>query len=287
MHCNLCGQEITPEILKAKARRRMERISDALRARAAAGLPVGRKRKVDKEEVVRLLTIGMSLREIARELKCSVGAVQYALNALTREEAIKIYIRNEDVARINRGCDLGDSVGVRAYMYPHRDDAPNVTAFLFADSHTLALEKERDRLLSDNAAAANNALDHLNEISRLREALEPFANFVPCRERKHKATDTVYAANTDGKMRELTFGDFDRAKACFAQAVERPTMRQDLRSLLVKVYEASADGEGIESCCGGKHFKTTLMAGDRIYRLSYADAKEFDTNSAVNSMEEK
>lgn len=39
---------------------------------------------------------------------------------------MRFYISREDLLRVDRGCDLGDSVGVRVYMYPHRDTRPNL-----------------------------------------------------------------------------------------------------------------------------------------------------------------
>ena len=35
------------------------------------------------------------------------------------------------------------------------------------------------------------------------------------------------------------------------------------------VYEASEDGQALMSCCDGAHFHKYLMAGDRVYRVSY------------------
>lgn len=33
---------------------------------------------------------------------------------------MKFYIRKDDLVRVYKGCDLGDSVSVPVYMYPHR-----------------------------------------------------------------------------------------------------------------------------------------------------------------------
>lgn len=39
-----------------------------------------------------------------------------------------------------------------------------------------------------------------------------------------------------------------------------------------KIYTAGADGETAKSCCNGKHFSETLMAGDQVFIVSYAHA---------------
>jgi hypothetical protein len=53
---------------------------------------------------------------------------------------MKIYIRNEDVDRIDKSCDLGNSVGVRAYVYPHKDDLPDMKEFRHVDYLTVSLQ---------------------------------------------------------------------------------------------------------------------------------------------------
>lgn len=47
-------------------------------------------------------------------------------------------------------------------------------------------------------------------------------------------------------------------------------------ALLEKIYVGDAIGEELLSCCDGKHFKRTLMHGDRVYVLSYVHASEAD-----------
>jgi hypothetical protein len=53
--------------------------------------------------------------------------------------------------------------------------------------------------------------------------------------------------------------------------------------LLTCVRECGEDGERLESCCKGEHLNMTLMRGDRIYRLSYSHASQFD---ALTEMED-
>lgn len=79
--CKHCGSEITPEMVKARKRKRMENVSAGLLARQAEGLPIGRPKARDDEAIVKLRRQGMSIRAIAKELKCSAGSVQSALTA--------------------------------------------------------------------------------------------------------------------------------------------------------------------------------------------------------------
>jgi hypothetical protein len=43
---------------------------------------------------------------------------------------VKFYIKKADLQRVWDGCDLGDSVGVRVYMYPHKDHVPELSVCL-------------------------------------------------------------------------------------------------------------------------------------------------------------
>lgn len=42
------------------------------------------------------------------------------------------------------------------------------------------------------------------------------------------------------------------------------------------IRKAGEDGERLKSCCDGEHVDEILMAGDRVFRLSYAHSGAFD-----------
>lgn len=46
---------------------------------------------------------------------------------------MKFYISKSDLEKVDRGCDLGDSVGVRVYMYPHVDRLPELVEFSYVE----------------------------------------------------------------------------------------------------------------------------------------------------------
>lgn len=52
-----------------------------------------------------------------------------------------LYISKSDVALAELRCDLGDSVAVRVYMYPHRDHLSDLDKFVHYDELTTLREK--------------------------------------------------------------------------------------------------------------------------------------------------
>jgi hypothetical protein len=70
-----------------------------------------------------------------KEIRCYGGEMS------DKPEIKKFYIYKEDYQRILDGCDLGDSVGIRAYKYPHNDQVPHLIKFVEYDKVIEALNK--------------------------------------------------------------------------------------------------------------------------------------------------
>lgn len=74
-NCKSCGQQISAELLKQKAKQKSDRIKQARRDAKANGEQVGAVRKYDRETIKVLLTEGYSYREISKILGCSTNVV--------------------------------------------------------------------------------------------------------------------------------------------------------------------------------------------------------------------
>jgi len=114
-----------------------------------------------------------------------------------------------------------------------------------AESKLAQIERERDSLAQ--------------QLATMREAVE----FL-----KHKCKPGSGCHNADRAHAALSL-PVSQIEAAWAGL-------RDIPDLLLKILVASEDGMRLSSCCGGKHLDTTLMSGDRIYRLSYAHADKFD-----------
>lgn len=79
-----------------------------------------------------------------------------------------IYISREDIERVSKGCDLGDSVGVRVYLYPHKDHLHDIIQY---DSHpdTAASEEEAKEFVevAENECISG-AQDWLSKLSEFQ-----------------------------------------------------------------------------------------------------------------------
>ncbi len=127
-----------------------------------------------------------------------------------------------------------------------------------ADEYKHNVSSPRDD--ADYCAAAMNAVPELlDEIARLRSELDGL---------KVHGTLTIVPSELE---EELALSKSNEAM---------------LRAALEKlecVFTASEDGERMFSCCNSKHFKETLMAGDRVFRLSYAYSDLFDKSQSPTS----
>lgn len=81
--CKACGHKLTNEWLRARKESRGRNVSAGLLKRQAEGKAIGRPVVIhtDKDEYVALRNKGMSLRAIAKEMKCSHRTVLRKLRA--------------------------------------------------------------------------------------------------------------------------------------------------------------------------------------------------------------
>ena len=77
---------------------------------------------------------------------------------------------------------------------------------------------------------------------------------------------------------------FDSGVAAASGRVEE--LEKALNTLKL-FHRSGADGERAISCCNGKHFDETLMAGDELYRVSYVDATRLNEALSACKKDEK
>jgi len=82
MICKKCGQNIPISILKAKAKQKSKRVSEALQMAKSLGEPVGRPKEFSKETIVTLRSDGLSSSKISKIVGCSIRTVQRYLGGV-------------------------------------------------------------------------------------------------------------------------------------------------------------------------------------------------------------
>lgn len=122
------------------------------------------------------------------------------------------YVPYDDLVRAYRSCDLGDSVGVRMYVYPHKDMMPDLVRLEKseepvanpASGHpafgSIALSVERSAPLEWATASAEAGWTaREEEVKRLREALTRLTEFLdseiamlPCESRKRDLPEETW-----------------------------------------------------------------------------------------------
>lgn len=78
--CCYCGREYSEEFIKQKKEDQAKRVKQSLADRKAKGLPIGRPKNRPDKDIIRLRKEGLTMREIALKLSCSIGSVQRSLN---------------------------------------------------------------------------------------------------------------------------------------------------------------------------------------------------------------
>lgn len=84
-YCSTCKQLIPWELIEQRERNRGKNVREGLARRKAAGLNVGRPKERDDKAILRLRLAGLTITQIAKELKCSRAAVFAAIKAARNE----------------------------------------------------------------------------------------------------------------------------------------------------------------------------------------------------------
>lgn len=76
-----------------------------------------------------------------------------------------VFISQDDIRRIYRGCDLGDSVKVNVYQYPHKDQIPYLDCFVLQSTYDSQsqLIKEKDQRIEELEKLLDQASDCAND----------------------------------------------------------------------------------------------------------------------------
>lgn len=87
--CSKCGQNMSDELLKEKAKQKSDRIKQARKFARENGEQVGRTRTFDYDKIHELLKNGYSIRSVADYIGCSKAVVQNAKRYLKQPDVIK------------------------------------------------------------------------------------------------------------------------------------------------------------------------------------------------------